>query len=44
MLVIYFLFIYLFFFWLQCVKQEYTLFVSSENQTLCILFLQIDYF
>ena len=26
----------LFIFWLQCVKQEFTLFVSSKNQTACI--------
>ena len=52
MLVIHFfyLFIYLFifvlfcFFWMQCVKQECTLVVSSKNETVCTLFLQTDYF
>ena len=48
MLVIHFyLFIYLLslpFFLMQCVKQECTLFISSNYQTVCTLFLQIDYF
>ena len=37
--ILFYLFIYLFF-WLQCVKQECTLFASSKNQTVCTLFLQ----
>ena len=27
--------------WLQCVKQEFTVFVSSKNQTTCTFFLQL---
>ena len=46
MMIFIYLFIYLFvcLFLLQCVKQEFNLFVSSKIQTACTFFLQTDYF
>ena len=46
MMIFIYLFIYLFIclFLLQCVKQEFNLFVSSKIQTACTFFLQTDYF
>ena len=35
---------YHFFFSLQCIKEEFTLFVSSKNQTARTFFLQADSF
>ena len=32
------------FFWLQCVKQEFTVFFYSKNETAGTFFLQTDYF
>ena len=37
-------FFFFFFFLLQCVKQEFSLFISSKNQTPCTCFLQTGYF
>ena len=35
---------FFFFFWLQCIKQEFTIFLSLKNQTAVNFFQQTDYF